>query len=156
MAIDPAFLADLRRQQRCELTLFMVQLEQLVPNWWASLNDLADQLGTDRVTLNKALIILHRKGLIARVSLSNVGGTWIWWVKRSANDQPSDDLEPCWVVYDYKGRMLVRIKINERKQWASRRNIPWPTMRGFLSGRQLKLNGRYVIRSTPIDSICQS
>lgn len=156
MAIHPTYLAALRRQQRCELTLLMVQLEQVIPNWWASLNDLADQLGSERATLNKALLTLDKKGLIARASLSNVGGTWIWWVKRHPGDQPSPELEPCWKLYDYRLKTSVRITIPERQQWAKRNGIPWATMRGFLCGRQIKLDGRWVIRSTPMDSVCQS
>lgn len=155
MAIAPTFLAALRRQQRCEHTLLMVQLEQLVPCWWESLHDLAEQVGSERATLNKALLVLDRKSLIARASLPNVGGTWIWWVKRHPTDKPIPSLEPCWTVWDTKNRISERIPIAKRRQWAEQRNIPYQTMRGFLAGRQLKLAGRWTLQSTPLDIPCQ-
>lgn len=87
--IEPAFLAQLRRQLRAEQAMTLVQIEQLVPNWWPTITDLAEQLGTDRATLNRCLSNLQRQGLLSRVSRGNSGGTWIWWVKRSADELPS-------------------------------------------------------------------
>ncbi len=53
--IQPAYLAKLRYELRAELVITLVQLEQLVPGWWCSLSDLAEQLGTDRASLNRSL-----------------------------------------------------------------------------------------------------
>jgi hypothetical protein len=44
--IQPAYLAQLRRELRAEQAMTLVQIEQLVPGWWPTLTDLAEQLGT--------------------------------------------------------------------------------------------------------------
>ncbi len=43
--IDPPYLAQLRRNLRAEQAMTLVQIEQLVPGWWPTLTDLAEQLG---------------------------------------------------------------------------------------------------------------
>ena len=101
--IQPAYLAKLRYELRAELVITLVQLEQLVPGWWCSLSDLAEQLGTDRAGLNRSLSKLAALGLLRRVSRGNSGGTWIWWVKRSADDQPNDLEAPRWQLRDQAG-----------------------------------------------------
>lgn len=156
MAIEPSFLAALRRQHRCELILFMVQLEQLIPGWWASLHDFAEQLGTDRSTLNHSLIKLERRQLIRHFSIGNRGGTWCWWVKRNADDHPSSAAEPSYAIKDLRTRCVTRIPISGRAKWAARHGIPYSTVRGFLSGQQLTLQGRWVVTATPFDHQCQS
>ena len=60
------------------MVLLLVQLEQVCPGWWVDLSQLAEQLGTDRATLNRSLVQLERLDLIRRYSLANGGGTWIW------------------------------------------------------------------------------
>lgn len=149
--IEPAFLAALRRRHRAEPILLLVQLEQLVPGWWATLNDLAEQLGTERSTLNHSIRHLHHLELIAYASLSK-GGTWIWWVKRHAADQPATTDEPAWKVKDLSNRTISRITITGRAKWAARHNIPYPTLRSFLSGHQLILRSRWRLVSSPHDT----
>ena len=150
--IAPEFLAALRRRHRAELVLVLVQLEQLAPGWWLTLQDLADQLGTDRATLNRSVRRLEDLGLLRRASISNTGGTWIWWVQRSATDQPRPEDEPAWLLADSarKGRR-ERVTISRRWQWAAEHGIPRPTMQSFLGGHQQTLRGRWRIVGTPMD-----
>lgn len=155
MAIDPAFLASLRRTLRAELLILLVQLDQVIPNWWPSLNDLADQLGTERSTLNKALLALDRKNLIARASISNHAGTWIWWVKTHPTDTPDPRHEPRWTLRDASRNRTEYIPVTGRQKWAERHGVPYATLRGFLAGRQFKLLNRWTLQSTPLDT-CRS
>lgn len=149
--IEPEFLAALRRRHRAELVLVLVQLEQLSPGWWVSLADLAEQLGTDRATLNRSVRKLEDLGLLRRSSISNTGGTWIWWVARHEGDAPLADAEPAWVLRDVRRRQVERVTITGRWVWARRHGIPRQTMRSFLSGGQLLLRERWELVGTPLD-----
>jgi hypothetical protein len=149
--IEPEFLAALRRRHRSEPVLLMVQLEQLCPGWWMDLTQLAEQLGTDRATLNRSMVQLERLDLIRRFSLSNGGGTWVWWVKRSAEDAPRPQDEPSWLIRDHEGQQSRRIPVSQRFQWADAHGIPRQTMRSFLAGNQRLLMGRWELRATPLD-----
>ena len=149
--IAPEYLAALRRQYRSELVLALVQLEQVTPGWWLTIEELADQLGTDRSTLNRSIRKLEQLGLLRRASYSNCGGTWIWWVQRNATDQPAPDAEPAWVARDVKRRLLERIPISSRWQWAAKHQIPRGTMSSWLYGYQRLLRDRWEIVSTPHD-----
>ena len=151
--IDPAFLAALRRQHRAEMVLVLVQLEQVVPGWWADLHELAQQLGTDRSTLNRSVRHLEAKGLIRRTSYSNFGGTWIWWAAKASDDAPRPQDEPAWVVRDIKRRLTERITISGRWDWAERHAIPKGTMTSFLCGYQRILRSRWEIVGSPMDAM---
>lgn len=129
----------------------MVQLEQLCPGWWETLEDLAEQLGTDRATLNRSLRHLEDRGLIRRCSISNRSGTWIWWVKRSEGEEPNADDEPGWVLRSTTSQWRTKIPISQRRAWAKRRGIPLPTLIGFLHGRQKVLRNQWVLASSPVD-----
>ena len=149
--IEPEFLASLRRRHRAELVLVMVQLEQLAPGWWLTLQELAEQLGTDRATLNRSIRKLEDLGLLQRASLSNCGGTWIWWVQRHDADAPRPDAEPAWVLRDACGKRRERVTIGRRWAWADRHGIPRQTMRSFLAGHQRVLRERWELVATPMD-----
>lgn len=149
--IAPEFLASLRGRYRAELILVLVQLEQVVPGWWLTLTELANQLGTDRATLNRSIRKLEKLGLLRRNSISNTGGTWVWWVQRDVNDAPLPEAEPAWVVHDLQRRRMQRITINSRWAWAQRQGIPRATMQSFLNGYQRLLRGRWEIVSSPTD-----
>lgn len=149
--IEPEFLAALRRRHRCEPVLLMVQLEQLCPGWWVDLTQLAEQLGTDRATINRSMVQLERLDLIRRFSLSNGGGTWVWWVKRSTADEPRPQDEPSWLIRDHEQQQSRRIPVSERFKWADAHGIPRQTMRSFLAGNQRLLRGRWELRATPLD-----
>ena len=151
MALDSDFLASLRQRHRAELVLVLVQLEQLAPGWWLTLHELAEQLGTDRATLNRSIRKLEDLGLLRRASISNSGGTWIWWVKRRESDEPRAEDEPAWVVRDLKRRVQQRVTISDRWQWAKEREIPRGTMQGFLGGYQRVLRGQWELIATPLD-----
>ena len=148
--IDPDYLAALRRQYRSEMVLVLVQLEQVVPGWWLTIEELAEQLGTDRSTLNRSLRKLERLGLIRRASFSNCGGTWIWWVQRNATDKPAPDAEPAWIARDTIRGLRERIPISSRWQWAAKRGIPRGTMSSWLYGRLRLLRGRWEIVEAPL------
>ncbi len=149
--IEPAFLASLRRRHRAELVLVLVQLEQLAPGWWLTLHDLAEQLGTDRATLNRSIRKLENLGLLRRASISNSGGTWIWWVQRTEGDQPRPEDEPAWMLRDLSRKRPVRIPVSGRWAWAQRQGIPRQTMRSFLAGHQRVLRERWELVATPMD-----
>ena len=149
--IQPEFLAALRRQYRAELVLVMVQLEQVCPGWWIGLEQLADQLGTDRATLNRSIRKLESLGLVRKHSISNTGGTWIWWVKRHESDAPRPDDEPAWVLRRRCNGTLERIPISQRREWARARGIPMPTLCSLLYGHQRTLQGSWELARTPMD-----
>jgi DNA-binding transcriptional ArsR family regulator len=149
--IDPAYLAALRHQVRCELLLTMVQLEQLCPGWWADLSELAQQLGTDRASLNRSLTKLESMGLIRRERISNTGGNWVWWVKRCETDQPRAEAEPAWKLRDLQLQKTIRVPIRSRWRWAERQGIPRSTMRSFLGGHQRVTQGRWQVVGSPWD-----
>ena len=133
------------------MVLLLVQLEQVCPGWWVDLSQLAEQLGTDRATLNRSLVQLERLDLIRRYSLSNGGGTWIWWVKRDEGDEPQPEAEPSWLIRDHQKQQSRRIPVSQRFEWARRHGIPLQTMRSFLAGNQRLLRGRWELRATPLD-----
>lgn len=154
--IQPAYLAQLRRELRAELVITLVQIEQLVPGWWCSLSDLAEQLGTDRDSLNRNILKLAALGLLRRVSRGNCGGTWIWWVKRSPDDAPRSEAEPAWVIRHVTTRTYSRIPISNPYGWAARHEIPKQTMRSFLAGNQLVLRNQWQLVATPMDGLDQA
>lgn len=149
--IAPEFLASLRRRRRPEMVLLLVQLEQVCPGWWVDLSTLAEQLGTDRATITRSLAQLERLDLIRRYSLSNSGGTWLWWVKRDEDDRPRPEAEPSWLIRDHEQQQSRRIPVSQRFEWAQRHGIPLQTMRSFLAGNQRLLRGRWELRATPLD-----
>jgi hypothetical protein len=149
--IEAEFLASLRRRHRVELVLTLVQLEQLCPGWWADLSELADQLGTDRGSLNKSLTKLESLGLLKRSRISNTGGNWVWWVKRSADDQPRPEDEPGWRLRDEASDNVKLVSISRRWEWAANRKINKHTFSSFLNGGQRMLHGRWRIVSSPWD-----
>jgi len=136
--IEAEYLASLRRRHRAELVITLVQLEQLCPGWWADLSELADQLGTDRGSLNKSLTKLESLGLLKRSRISNTGGNW-----------PDD--EPGWRLRDEASDNVKLVSISKRWQWAANRGINKHTFSSFLNGGQRMLHGRWRIVSSPWD-----
>ena len=129
----------------------LVQIEQLVPGWWPTLTDLAEQLGSERATLNRCLSRLERQGLLRRVTRGNGGGTWIWWVKRSADDQPSDLEAPRWRLRDVAGgRRSLEVILGQERAFAVAKGIPLATVRGFLAGHRPLLAKRWKLLSSPL------
>lgn len=147
--IHPEYLSSLRHRLRAELVLVLVQLEQIVPGWWLTLHDLAEQLGTDRASLSRAITKLEHRGMLQRVTISNSGGTFIWWVKRDADDQPAPGDEPAWVLRSLGNRTHCRVPISQRWDWARQHGIPRATMRSFLGGYHRVLRDRWEIVSSP-------
>ncbi len=148
--IDPSYLAHLRRQLRAEQTMTLVQIEQLVPGWWPTLTDLAEQLGSERATLNRCLSRLERQGLLRRVTRGNGGGTWIWWVKRHADDQPDDAGAPRWALRDTVCCRRVEIIVGKERAFAAAKGIPFNTVRNFLAGHRPLLSKRWRLVSSPL------
>jgi hypothetical protein len=91
--------------------------------------------------------------LIRRIVIGNTGGTWIWWVKRSADDAPDLGAEPAWILRDGELGKTIRVPIGRRWQWAEQHGIPKPTMQSFLGGYQLTLRGRWRVTGSPWDSV---
>ncbi len=149
--IQAEFLARLRQQHRAEMVLVLVQLEQLAPGWWLTLQQLAEQLGTDRATLNRSICKLEKLGFLRRSTISNTGGTWIWWVQKSAEDEPRPEEEPAWVLKHVKSRVHYRVPISQRWDWAEQRQIPRQTMSSFLAGNQLVMRKQWKLVATPLD-----
>jgi DNA-binding transcriptional regulator YhcF (GntR family) len=150
--IDPTYLAQIRRQYRAELVIALVQLEQLAPMWWPSQIEMAKQLGTERRTITEALARLAADGLIRKVVIGKNGGTWIWWVKRSADDAPNLNAEPAWTIRDTEQQKTIRLPIRRRWEWAEQQGIPKSTMQSFLNGYQLTLRGRWRVVGNPWDA----
>jgi hypothetical protein len=148
--IDPPYLAQLRRELRAEQAMTLVQIEQLVPGWWPTLTDLAEQLGTERATLRRTIGRLERQNLLRRVTRGNSGGTWIWWVKRSANDKPSDADAPRWRLRDMACNRSQVIIVGQERQFAAAKGIPYHTVRNFLGGHRPMLAKRWKILSSPL------
>ena len=148
--IEPAFLAQLRRQLRAEQAMTLVQIEQLVPNWWPTITDLAEQLGTDRATLNRCLSGLERRGLLRRISRGNSGGTWIWWVKRSADELPDDSFAPRWVLRDLRSYSRREIILGQERAFADAQGLSLNTVRNFLGGFRPVLAKRWQVVSSPL------
>lgn len=148
--IQPAYLAQLRRELRAEQAMTLVQIEQLVPGWWPTLTDLAEQLGTERATLNRCLARLERRGLLRRVTRGNFGGTWVWWVKRSAEDQPDDTEAPRWVLRDVIGNRGLEIIVGQERAFAAAKGLNHHTVRNFLAGHRPLLAKRWKLLSSPL------
>jgi hypothetical protein len=148
--ISSAFFQNgLTSKTGANLVLVLVQLEQVVPGWWLTLQDLAEQLGTDRATLSRAITKLERRGMLQRVTISNSGGTFIWWVKRDATDEPDPDDEPAWVLRSLGNRTHCRVPMSKRWEWARQHGVPRTTMQSFLGGYHRVLRGRWEIVSSP-------
>lgn len=133
------------------MVLCLVQLEQIAPGWWQDLGYLAQLLGTDRATLNRALSTLERRDLIRRTSHGNFGGTWIWWVKRFADDTPNPNDEPAWRLRDITTQHTIRVPVSQRWKWPDKHRIPRATFASFLAGNQKILRGRWRLMATPLD-----
>ena len=149
--ITPAYLATLRRQLRAEQAMTLVQIEQLCPGWWPTLSDLAEQLGTERATLNRCMAKLERQGLLRRVTRGNGGGTWIWWVKRSADDHPDDSGAPRWVLRDTVCCRRAEIMVGQERAFAAAKGLSYHTLRNFLAGHRPLLARRWRLVRSPRD-----
>lgn len=148
--IDPAYLSQLRRQLRAEQAMTLVQIEQLVPGWWPTLSDLAEQIGSDPATLRRCIGRLERQGLLRRVTRGNGGGTWIWWVKRSAEQEPDDTEAPRWVLRDVAGGRAFEVIMGQERKFAAAKGIPYNTVRNFLNGHRPLLAKRWKLISSPL------
>ncbi len=149
--IEPAFLAQLRRSLRAEHAITLVQIEQLVPNWWPNLTELAEQLGSERATLNRCLAALERRGLLRRVTRSNTGGTWIWWVKRSEQEAPDDSAAPRWVLRDLSGGKRREIIVGRERDFAAAQGLNFNSLRSFLAGHRPLLAQRWQLVRSPLE-----
>jgi DNA-binding transcriptional MocR family regulator len=133
----------------------LVQLEQVVPNWWPTQRELAEQLGIIRSELNANMQELARLGLLGKIARSNTGGTWVYWVKRHAKDFPNENIVPAWVLRDGLRHVSERVHVDKTKEWALWREIPYGTLRSFLSGKQKVMDGRWTLVKTPFDSLIE-
>lgn len=148
--IEPDYLAFLREKCDTRDLLMLVQLEQVTPGWWANIGELADQLGMHPHTAGQALRRLKRRKLI-EVTTYGKGGSFIWWVKKSARDRPDMKLAPSWKIKDVMTGKIEEVFIHQRKMWAEINGLHYPSFRMFLYGYRKLMAGRYKLISTPID-----
>ena len=148
--IEPDYLAFLREKCDTRDILFLVQLEQLVPGWWPNVGELAELLNVRPDTAAQALRRLKKQGLI-KVTAYGKGGSFIWWIKRSSKDKPDPRLAPSWKVKDITTGKVEDVFIHQRRMWAERNNLHYPSFRMFLYGYRKVMAGKYKLVSTPID-----
>lgn len=148
--IDPDYLSFLRGKYQAQDLLLMVQLEQIVPGWWQNQKELAQQLGLEPHATGQAIRRLKKRGLI-EVTPYGKGGTFIWWVKKSARDKPSQSQAPSWEIKNILTNKIERVTIHERRSWAERNGLNYNSFRIFLYGYRKIMAGKFQLVSTPID-----
>lgn len=148
--IDPEYLAFLRTKYNSQDVLLLVQLAQIAPGWWANQRELAKQLGTEPHATSKTLNRLHGRGLI-EVTPYGKGGTFIWWVKKSAADKPKSSEAPSWVIKNIETGAKEEVFIGQRRSWAERNGLNYNSFRIFLYGYRKVMAGKFQLVSTPID-----
>lgn len=148
MAIEPTFLASLRRQHNCQDVLLLVQLEQLAPAWWPDQDEMGAQLGVERSTLCRSLRRMEARGWIRR--WASKGGTHVWWVRRSEHDEPDDSQAPAWTLRD-RNRHIERVILGREREWCERRGIPLRTFLSLTAGRMKRLRDRWELVGSPWD-----
>jgi hypothetical protein len=148
--ISPDFLSTLRGRLRSELLITMVQLEQRCPGWWRDLGQLAEEISTDRSSLNRCVLQLERRDLIrCHRTSGQAPGCWLWWVKRSNDDQPHARDEPGWVLKNVRNGQRYRVALSRRHQWAADHQIPGKTLSSFLYGHHRLLRDEWLVVSSP-------
>lgn len=147
LALD--YITWLRRELSAYDALNMLHLHELGPGWYRLL-DVADHFGTHRSNINASMIRLRKKGLIEHVSYG-AGGTFLWWIKSSLEDQPNPARDyPKWVLIDRETGERRVIRLGDQKRWAETHRISPGTLRNFLCGRQKLLLSRWELQSTPL------
>ena len=154
MPIQPELLARYRGKYRPETTLVWIRLERVAPGWWATLDELAQEIGVHRSALVRALSDLDLAGLIARDGRPHLGN-WVWWVKRSIKDKPRPSDAPVWEIRDLSSgnRNLIRVPVGTLAEWGHRRGVPRKTLNSWMAGRQRVLRGRYEIVAAPCTGV---
>ena len=79
------------------------------------------------------------------------GGTFIWWVKRSARDKPSLLDAPSWTIKNICTGKVEQVTIGDRQSWAERNGLKYSSFRMFLYGYRKIMAGKFKLVSTPID-----
>lgn len=148
--IDAEYLAFLRTKYNSQDVLLLVQLAQIVPGWWANQRELAKQLGTEPHATSKTLSRLRKRGLI-EITPYGKGGTFIWWVKKSARDKPRPSEAPSWVIKNIETGAKEEVFIGQRRSWAERNGLNYSSFRIFLYGYRKVMAGKFQLVSTPID-----
>jgi len=147
--IEPDFLARLRQQHYAPQLLLLVQLEQVTPGYWLTQAELAEQLGIGPETLRKSMAWLRDRDLLRFTC--TMRGTWVWWVARRQGEQPDESQEPCWVFRNLHNRYRPRVPMSGVEKWRQQQGIHKETMKHWLMGTTLVLNGTWVVASTPMD-----
>jgi hypothetical protein len=148
--IEPDYLSFLRGKYQSQDLLLMVQLEQIVPGWWPSQPELAQQLGLEPHATGQALRRLSKRGLIEMITYGK-GGTFIWWVKRSARDKPRPSDTPSWMIRNIHTGKVEQVTIYDRQSWAERNGLNYNSFRMFLYGYRKIMAGTFKLVATPID-----
>jgi hypothetical protein len=153
--IDADYLSFLRSKYNCQDLLLMVQLEQITPGWWPNQPELAKQLGMEPHTASQALLRLRKRGLVEAITYGK-GGTFIWWVKRSAGEKPKPSEMPSWTVKNILTGKTEKVTILDRQGWAERNGLHYDSFRLFLNGYRKIMDKRFQVVSTPIDECVTS
>jgi DNA-binding GntR family transcriptional regulator len=148
--IDPDYLSFLRTKYSAQDVLLLVQLSHIVPNWWANQPELARQLRIEPHTTSQAIRRLQKRKLIEMISYGK-GGTFIWWVKKSAKDVPDIKQAPSWTIKNLETGKKETILIQDRQAWAERNNLHYGSFRLFLCGYRKVMAKKFQLVSTPID-----
>lgn len=151
--IEPKYLAQLRRTYRTEVVLTMVQLEQLIPGWWANYSDLAEQMGCNAEILSRTMVRLEGGGLIGKSGAAGRSGVWLWWIKRSADEVIDMSLQPCWILYDHTRGKRVRVPKGKEREWAESRGIVYSTFRSLMTGQTKMVNKRWTVVKGPVEPL---
>ena len=146
----PDYLSFLRGKYNAQDLLLLVQLEQIVPGWWQNQKELAKQLGTEPHATAQALRRLKARGLVEVVAYGK-GGSFIWWVKKSARDRPVLSDAPSWVIKNIETGKKEEVFVHERRSWAERNGLNYDSFRLFLYGYRKVMAGKFQLVSTPID-----
>jgi hypothetical protein len=157
MTLELDYITWLRNELSAYDALNMLHLHELGVGWYR-LHDVADHFSTYRSNINVSMIRLREKGLIAYESYG-AGGTFLWWIKSSLEDQPNRERDfPKWVLCDQDNHSVrTNIKLGRQKAWAEANRVSLGTLKNFLSGRQRVLLGKWVIQSSPLTkaTVCE-
>lgn len=100
--------------------------------------------------MSQAIRRLKARGLLEVVTYGK-GGSFIWWVKKSASDKPHPSQAPSWVIKNIETGKKEEVFIHQRKSWAERNGLHYGSFRMFLYGYRRVMAGKFQLVSTPID-----
>jgi hypothetical protein len=152
MITDPDYITRLREQHGCFDVLNLLNLSAIGPGWYL-LTDIAERFATHRSNINTSMLRLRKQGLIDYVSYG-AGGTFLWFIKDSADAKPDPERYPHWRLRDLEAdrhHRYLRVNVGQVNEFAKQLQVHPGTARNFLSGRYKRLLDRYEVASSPFD-----